>query len=120
MTDDRIASLSSLDSWWGSFLIVSTVIVLIGVAAEALQFMKCVNQRPRLKHSLELGAFLVLIVGTAGELLGESKTISVGDRLYGLLNDKAGSANERAGKADDRAASAEKYAAKSNERARAL
>jgi hypothetical protein len=113
MTDDRIASLSSLDSWWGSFLVVSTVIVLLGVAAEALQFMKCVNQRPKLKHSLELGAFLVLMVGIAGELLGETKTISVGDQLYGLLNDKAGAAN-------DRAATAEKDAAESNERARAL
>ena len=101
--DDKIVSLASSDSWWGSFLIISTLIVLLGVAAEALQFTKSIDRHPRLKHSLEVGAFLVLVVGIAGELLGEAKTISVGDQISGLLNDKAGSANERASRAEKEA-----------------
>jgi hypothetical protein len=62
---------------------------------------------------VELCAAFLLIVGIAGELLGESKTASIGDQISGFLNVKAGEANERA-------AAAEKEAAESNERAKAL
>src|ERR1700733_1110848 len=104
MMDDKISSLDLSDSWWGSFLTISTLIVLLGVTAEALQFMKCISRQPKLKHSIEVAAFLVLVVGIAGELLGETKTISVGDQISGLLNDKAGAANERASRAEKAAA----------------
>src|SRR5258707_12658226 len=106
MIEDKISSLSSSDSWWGYFLIISTLIVLIGVAAEALKFMKRINRHPKLKHSIETGALLILIAGIAGELLGETKTISIGDQISGLLNDKAGAANERAAMAEKGASEA--------------
>jgi hypothetical protein len=81
MMEDNIASLTSSDSWWGSFLVISTVIVLLGVAAEAIQLITFINRHPKLKHALEMSALLVLIVGIAGELIGEAKTISIGDQI---------------------------------------
>lgn len=106
MIEAKISSLFSSDSWWGSFLIISTLAVLIGVAAEALQFMNCIKRRPKLHGSIEVGALVILIVGISGELLGEAKTISIGDQISGVLYDKAGAANERASKAERDASSA--------------
>lgn len=100
MIDDKILSLFSSDGWWGGFLLISTLIVLAGVAAEALSFMNCVKRDPKLTHSIAVAAIWILVVGIAGELLGEAKTISIGDQISGLLNDKAGAAYERAAKAD--------------------
>ena len=98
--DDSISSLTASDSWWGTFLVVSTLIVLVGVAGEAIvELTKWLDKCPNAKKIIEVSAVFVLIVGVAGELLGEGKTISIGDQISGFLNEKAERANERASNA---------------------
>lgn len=69
---------------------------------------------------MELCAALLLIVGIAGELLGEGKIASIGDQISGFLNVKAGEANSRAAAAESDAAKANKETAMINERAAQL
>jgi len=112
--DDSLASLTSSDNWWGTFLVISTLVVLMGVAGEAvIELTQWLDAHQKVKRFVEVSAVLVLIVGVAGELLGEGKTISIGDQISGRLNVKAGEANERAAKA-------EKEASEANERAEEL
>jgi hypothetical protein len=109
--DDKLASLTSLDGWWDTFLLISTLIVLIGVVGEVIaDLTNWLDNCSATKRSVELCAALLLIAGIAGELLGEGKTASIGEQISGFLNVKAGEAN-------DRAAAAEKEAAEFNERA---
>jgi len=92
-----IASLTSADSWWGSFLLISTLIVLIGVVGEVVaELTKLLDGRPSLKTFVEVSSALILIVGISGELWGEARTSSIGDQISGFLNVKAGAANDRA------------------------
>ena len=111
---DDIASLTYGDAWWGNFLLMSTLIVLIGVVGEGVaELTKLLDGNPSLKKFVEVSSVLILIIGIAGELWGEARTSSIGDQISGFLSVKAGAAN-------DRAASAEKEAAESNERAKSL
>jgi hypothetical protein len=105
--DDTVASLTSADNWWGNFLVVSTLVVLIGVVGEAIaEITGMLDRSPTLKRSVVLVSTLILIVGIGGELLGEGKTMSIGDQIAGLLNDKASAANEHAGMSEKAAANA--------------
>ena len=86
MTDDTIVSLSSSDSRWGVLLVASTLVVLIGVLGEYVaEFTNVLNNRATAKL-LERGAVLLLIIGIAGELLGEAKTLSIGDEIAAFQN----------------------------------
>lgn len=97
---DDIASLTSSDAWWGNFLLISTLVVLVGVMGEGIaDLTKLLDNCSSLKKSVEIFSVLILIIGIAGELLGEGKTSSIGDQISGFLNIKAGAANERAAEA---------------------
>jgi hypothetical protein len=115
--DDNIASLTSSDDFWGAFLVISTLVVLVGIIGEAVDLTTLLDKYPKTKRFVAIAAFIILTIGVAGELLGESKTISIGDQIAGVLNEKAGRANERAGQANERAGKLEKEAADANARA---
>ena len=86
--DDMVVSLTASDHWWGS-LVISTLVVLIGVIVEAVaDLTKWLDNCPE-KKSIEIVAVMALIVGIAGELLGEGKTIALGDQISGYLNLKS-------------------------------
>jgi hypothetical protein len=45
--DDKVVSLASADGWWGNFLLISTLVVLVGVIGEAaVDLTRLLDSRP--------------------------------------------------------------------------
>jgi hypothetical protein len=111
LTDSEVGSLKAALNCWEWFGYISTAIVFIGCIGEFVAEFTSLPKSKESRDRLARLSLIVLILGIAGELLGQVRTSELSGPLIADTEEHAGNAEQKAGEANDRASVNEKEAA---------